>query len=322
MCKISVVVSVYNMEIYLERFMTSILNQCFEDYEVILVDDGSNDRSPIICDEYAERYSGKVRTLHKSNGGLSSARNAGIKIAEGNYITFPDPDDWVEGTYLSSLYGLITENKAQMSCVSYNIAYEDSIKPYYQNVGKMIIDGEEARRRLIIPPAMNGFAWNKLYQLNIIKDHKIWFSDNVGTTEDMHFAFRYLEFCNKVVFDPSQYVYNYFQRPGAATHSKFSIKQVDSLNTYQYIFDNSTDFILQQSAKAEMCNTSLNLLVLYENDRFNNIDIYSYIKKQIRMNIKSFICCDYYNTMRKIQAVMAFCLPKTYAKLKNKLHFN
>ena len=92
---ITVVVPIYNLSELLHRCMTTLLSQSGS-YEIILVDDGSTDKSPAMCDRYATEYQDKVRVIHKENGGLSSARNAGIEAARGKYIIFPDPDDWVE----------------------------------------------------------------------------------------------------------------------------------------------------------------------------------------------------------------------------------
>lgn len=92
---VSIVVPVYNMEKFLPRCMDTLVSQS-SDYEIILVDDGSTDRSPELCDDYRQRYPSLVRVIHKRNSGLSSARNAGIEAAKGTYVIFPDPDDWVE----------------------------------------------------------------------------------------------------------------------------------------------------------------------------------------------------------------------------------
>ena len=100
---ISIIIPVYNTEKYLRRCIESVLSQSFTDFELILVDDGSKDSSPQICDEYASQDK-RVRVIHKVNGGVSAARNDGLDIAKGEYVTFIDSDDWVEREYLQSLY--------------------------------------------------------------------------------------------------------------------------------------------------------------------------------------------------------------------------
>ena len=96
---ISVVVSIYNVEKYLNKSVKSILTQTYKDFELLLIDDGSPDNCPTICDEWASKDE-RIKVFHKQNGGLSSARNCGIEHAKGDFIIFPDPDDWVEPDYL------------------------------------------------------------------------------------------------------------------------------------------------------------------------------------------------------------------------------
>ena len=115
---ISVIVPVYKVEQYLDRCISSILQQTFEKFEVILVDDGSPDRCPLMCDEWAKRDE-RVKVIHKKNGGLSSARNAGIDIAKGRYINFVDSDDWMEKDALSYLYELRNRFDADFSMASF-----------------------------------------------------------------------------------------------------------------------------------------------------------------------------------------------------------
>ena len=103
--KISVIVPVYNVENYLRRCVDSIINQTYKNLEIILVDDGSPDNCPVICDEYAQKDS-RIKVIHKENGGLSSARNCGMDMATGEYIGFVDGDDWIE----SDMYKFLIEN--------------------------------------------------------------------------------------------------------------------------------------------------------------------------------------------------------------------
>ena len=112
---LSVIVPVYNVETYLPRCVDSILQQSYENMEVILVDDGSQDGSGKICDEYAARDS-RVKVIHKENGGLSSARNAGLDTAAGEYLTFVDSDDWIEPDAYCPMIALLEENNAALVC--------------------------------------------------------------------------------------------------------------------------------------------------------------------------------------------------------------
>ncbi len=115
---ISCIVPVYNVENYLAYCIDSILKQTLLNFELILVDDGSTDKSPSICDEY-EKKDNRIKVIHKKNGGVSSARNAGLDIAQGDYITFVDSDDWVDSTYFSTLYKVAMETNADLVICGY-----------------------------------------------------------------------------------------------------------------------------------------------------------------------------------------------------------
>lgn len=317
MSLVSLVVPVYNMEQYLKRSMQTLLNLKNTEYEIIIVDDGSTDSSPGICDDYAEKYPDLVRIIHKKNGGLSSARNAGIDAAEGEYIIFPDPDDWVENDYLEKLINLQTEQKAELVCTGHFIDYDhESI--LVNTDGKLkIMSGLEAQRTLLIPPCMSGFAWNKLYHLGIIREHQLYFGDDVGTTEDLDFAFRYLQYCNKVCFAPEYRTYHYYQRPGAATHSGFSEKKLQAIHTYEKMIASSTDQEIITAAKEEICNTAINLIPMYWNSKYRNEESYQKIRSYIKGYYSDYMASCRYGKGRKLQAKLARYTPKLYVKFKN-----
>lgn len=121
---ISIIVPVYNMEQYLERCMNSIWKQTYTNLEIILVDDGSTDKSPQMCDEYAKKDS-RIKVVHKQNGGLSDARNAGLAIASGTYIGFVDSDDWIEPDMYERMYRACVEYNAQVAICRYAQIYKD-----------------------------------------------------------------------------------------------------------------------------------------------------------------------------------------------------
>ncbi|WP_227166600.1 glycosyltransferase, partial [Enterococcus faecium] len=127
MCEISIIVPVYKVEKYLRKCVDSILAQTFTDFEVILVDDGSPDNSGKICDEYAEKDN-RVRVIHKENGGLSSARNAGIDVARGKYLGFVDSDDYIDEDMYEILYENLKIHDADISSVELIPFYGDRYK--------------------------------------------------------------------------------------------------------------------------------------------------------------------------------------------------
>ena len=178
---ITVVVSIYNVEKYLDRCIQNLMQQTYKDFELILVDDGSTDQCPMMCDEWAKKDS-RISVYHKTNGGLSSARNCGIEHAKGEYIIFPDPDDWVEPDYLEKLLSLKREYQVDLSiCGHYSGNIPSNSKAVF-----MEMDTHEALRQLMMPKGFHGYAWNKLYLTESIKANSFYFTKGISLVEDIY----------------------------------------------------------------------------------------------------------------------------------------
>ncbi|MBE5892161.1 MAG: glycosyltransferase [Lachnospiraceae bacterium] len=317
---VSIVVPVYNMENFLVRCLTSLLQQDKKNIEIILVNDGSTDRSEEICNEYASEYPDLIRVIHKENGGLSSARNTGIIHANGKYIIFPDPDDWVEPNYIEKGLELQEAYNVDLVCLGHYVEYDDRSIPANPDGELTCMNRKEAKRALMVPPAINGFAWNKLFCLDVIRKHDLWFSDDVGTTEDLDFSFRYLEYCDIICFAPEEKVYHYYQRPGAATHGKFSRKRVESIRTYEKIIAKSQDDPkLVEAAENEICNTAINLCWLYKRDNCQEKELWSATRQYLKKYLNGYLKSRNYNVGRKVQAILAYFMPDLYVKLKEQV---
>lgn len=160
---VSVVVPVYKTEKYLRKCVDSLLHQTFKDYEIILVDDGSPDESGRICDEYANN-NGCVRVIHKKNGGLSDARNSGIREAAGEYITFADSDDWVEPDLLEVLVEGIRLG-AQVSCCGFYTIRDGHGKPWRDHMPDyQVMDAAAAVKDMMYGHSIDTSAWGKLFR--------------------------------------------------------------------------------------------------------------------------------------------------------------
>lgn len=320
MISVSIVISIYNMELYLHRCVDSMLMQIESNIEIILVDDGSTDSSSELCDRYAQGYPEIIRVVHKSNGGLSSARNAGMEIARGKYIIFPDPDDWVEPNYISRALELQEMYRTDLVCLGYFIDYDDCSIPTNENSKLIKMSGDEAQSALLNLHSINGFAWNKLYNLDIIRKYDLKFLDNLGTTEDLDFAFCYLQYCKSVCVDPQSRVYHYYQRIGAATHSKFSKKKLENFHTYEKIINRAhSNLELVQAAKEEICNEAINLIPLYFDSDIRYVDDYIKIRNYIKLYFKDYLKSKRYGIGRKIQSILARFIPSLYWIFKNQI---
>lgn len=314
---LSVIVPIYNMGSLLARCMDTMLSQTDQDFEIVLIDDGSTDAGPALCDGYAAEHPGFIRVIHKPNGGLSSARNAGIDAAKGEFIIFPDPDDWTEPGYVEHLLKLQREHDADLVCTGYYVATDEASVPGSPEDAISVLSGPDAQRGLLLPPRMNGFAWNKLYRLDIIRAHDLRFLDDVGVTEDLDFAYRYLAHAKTVCYAPALRTYHYYQRPGAATHSGYSPKKLGSIRTYEKILADTNDRELADAARDEICVTAVNLLWSWEmgdrTDKEGRKVLLGHVRRQLSIHMKS----NRYGMGRKLQALTAAVSPKLFTRLKN-----
>lgn len=167
---ISVIIPVYQVEKYLKRCVESVLAQTYKNVEIILVDDGSMDRCPQICDEYAEQYE-KIRVIHQKNKGLSGARNTGIEAANGAYLAFLDSDDLWSPYFLESLAKAMTETKADISQCRWEYMHGDQLtEPYDPDAKRTCFSGREMLANLYLQTgAYYVVAWNKLYRRELFQ---------------------------------------------------------------------------------------------------------------------------------------------------------
>lgn len=318
---ITLAIPVYNMEQLLPRCMDSLLAQTCRDFEILLIDDGSTDASGIMCDRYAEEHPGFIRAIHKPNGGLCSARNTGIREASGEFIVFPDPDDWVEPDYVRHLMELQRSGDMDLVCTGYYVDTDDTCVPGSRDVPATILTAAEARKALLLPPNMSGFAWNKLYRVEILRRLGLEFLEEAGIREDLDFAYRYLAFCRKVVYAPALRTYHYYQRPNAATHSAFSQKKLAMFRAYEKIMEDAQDWCpeLAELARDLMCVNAVNMLWEWyrsdRKDRSSRKKLMGYLRQYLPNHLRS----PHFGRSRKLQAVMAFLCPAGYAWLRSEL---
>lgn len=212
---ISVIVPIYKVENYLEKCVNSIINQTYKNLEIILVDDGSPDNCPKICDTLAKKDK-RIKVIHKKNGGLSDARNVGIESATGRYIGFVDSDDYIEPTMYSELISNLKETDSDLSICGRYINYENGKQ--VQNVTRSIKIEMERNDALI---KLNSFSYfdmsacDKLYKAKMIKKIRFPFGKKC---EDYYFMYQVFFKCKKIVYF-SNPLYHYYQREGSITRN-------------------------------------------------------------------------------------------------------
>lgn len=216
----TIIVPVYNVEKYINRCIDSILAQTINEWELILVDDGSLDNSGKICDEYAEKDT-RIKVFHKQNGGVSSARNLGIQEAEGEFVLFVDADDYLEKYTLSVIKDATTGQNPDM--VIYNtrevLNNGKQIEYHYPLLNNNVYNKQEIEQQLIpfacLSPSFVNPPWNKAYRLTIIRDNNLCFQKRV-MGEDWLFNVNYIQKINSAIFIDKP-LYNYMRNDESAS---------------------------------------------------------------------------------------------------------
>lgn len=208
MPKISLIVPIYNVDKYIERCIESVLKQTLEDFELILIDDGSTDKSSEICNKYKEKDR-RVRVKYKTNGGVSSARNEGIDMAIGEYIGFLDPDDYLDIDALDYLYNIAQQYQSDIACYRMKIYINETLQSdMYEYEEIHVYTGEEIIKEYTLSGKFLYSSCNKIYSKKLFLNKSNRFSNDIRYAEDA--LFNYLVLCDaeKLVFS-NQKKYNY-----------------------------------------------------------------------------------------------------------------
>lgn len=216
---ISVIVPVYNVEEYIERCIESIIKQTYNNIEIILIDDGSKDKSNEICDIYAQKDK-RIKVIHKENEGVSKARNVGLDIAKGEYIVFIDSDDYVETNYINTLYELSLENNSDITiCGVKDENINGNILNESKDTTKKMLK-KETLKELLNEEYFNCVCWAKIYKKKIIGNVR--FNENMKIAEDFDFLYKIIDNVNIVYLDTTKKLYHYLSRNGSAIRSGFN----------------------------------------------------------------------------------------------------
>ena len=224
---ISIIVPIYKVEAYLNRCVRSLVTQSYNHLEIILVNDGSPDNCAAMCDAWATNDS-RIKVIHKQNGGLSDARNAGLAVAQGKYIAFVDSDDWVDAEYIAAMYYALQQTDSEIAaCDVYESAGEEVELCPMKKSPLRICTPEEAISDILEGKGFRAVAWNKLYKRTLFENERY----PVGKHhEDEFFTYRILAKAKRLVY-LDRPLYFYFQRPGSIMNS-FSIRRLDALEAY------------------------------------------------------------------------------------------
>ena len=225
---ISVIIPVYKVEPYLDHCIESVVNQTYQNLEIILVDDGSPDRCPEMCDDWASR-DGRIIVIHKPNGGLSDARNAGMAIASGEYIGFVDSDDWIAPEMYGKLLSTLITDESDIAACSVSMVWEDGSPARLLTVEESaLLNRSQAQRALLEESLLKQPVWYKLYKTSLIRDIPF---EAGKYHEDVYWSYQAIGKAEKVSIIP--YIgYYYFQRSGSIMGDGYSLKRLDAMEAY------------------------------------------------------------------------------------------
>lgn len=299
---LSVIVPVYNASKYIRTCLDSILSQTYSDFEVLLVDDGSTDDSGSISDEYAQTES-RVRVFHKTNGGVSSARNLGLDNAQGEFVCFVDADDVVFADALSILVKGM-KNGADLSIGGYEV-YDECDNRTFSVKERLTehISVKECIVQMYYPKYYyyQGYLWNKLFRTEIIQANNLRFDESIFFNEDRLFVVQYLCACKSVVSFSTEPVYKYYERASGAMASlekNFNPKFVTDFKAYVKMLDcikkNYQDRGLVIMAKDGVLSSYTNITAMMNQFAVDDENLKGYLNKELRRALGLYyygLCC-------------------------------
>ena len=310
MPKISIIVPIYNVEQYLGTCINSILNQTFKDFELILVNDGSTDNSLEIC-KYYKKIDSRICIINKKNGGLSSARNAGLDIAKGEYIGFVDSDDYIHPQMYEILYNYIKKEEADISLCDFKKVkcYEkcESQKYDEKNLDIKSYCNTQASEELFKEKAITFIvAWNKLYKRKLFNDNRYKLGKRY---EDEFIIHRLLYQSTKVVYVPVE-LYFYLKRDNSIMSKSFSLKNLDALDAYMdriNFFKSCKEIILEEKSLFMYSQEFLIHYYLVKNNIYNCKKVLRHMKRQYLNFFPKIIKLNYFTIKEKL-VLMSFCI--------------
>lgn len=251
---ISIIVPIYKVENFINKCVDSIISQTYRDLEIILVDDGSPDKCPAICDEYANADK-RVKVIHKQNGGLIAARKSGLDVATGEYVCFVDGDDWIEPDMYEHIANEIQKNHSDCVITQFYYSYEDREEKSNYKLYKPLYNREELEKEVFPTMLFDGrfyrfgiypCCWTKVFKRELIEKHIYDVDDRIRMGEDIAFTYPCLMECQSVSFIDLP-LYHYRQNPDSMTASYDQYLQDIYTLPYESIFQKSKELNIDLS---------------------------------------------------------------------------
>lgn len=310
-CTVSIIIPVYNIENYLSRCIQSIQNQTFQDFEIILINDGSKDNSLQICKEFAANDP-RIILLTQENKGVSAARNNAIRVAKGQYLTFVDGDDYVDTNFLDTLLQAIEKKNVQLGICGFCEVINEKEKIPYKVVKSQYLDSSNLYKELFLSNHIRGYLCNKIFENDIVRKHNLYLNESLRIREDQDFVFRYLKYVENGYYMNNR-TYKYVRRFGSATRPDFSSNTYmeerlcisnEVLNSLDNMGKNLPNDIskIQYYLEAERVNVIKGLLL--ECMFMKKVpDMYRKYVYELRKNLYIFLSADGYSIKQKAYAI-------------------
>lgn len=309
--KISIIVPVYNVENYLNECLDSIIDQTYKNIEIILIDDGSKDSSGKICDEYIKKDK-RIKVVHKENGGLSSARNAGLDIASGEYITFIDSDDCVSPYFIEKLYNSCIENKCDIAECDYLNFDKEPLVEHHPIEIEVISKKEKLLRGYKKDFGRTVVVWNKIYKKYLFNSLRF----PIGkTNEDAYLTYKVLYYCKTNIAITNEALYYYRRNNNSIMRRKFNVKRLDELEAWKehklfYYKNNEKDLY---KSVTQLYQERLFLYYFYTEENVEDSNIYlNNIIKDFRTNLKDYLSINSVSFKMKFKMTILGCMPRLY----------
>ena len=284
---VSVIIPVYKTKEYLRQCVDSVIKQTYEKLEIILVDDGSPDSSGTICDAYAQKDD-RIQVIHKDNGGLSSARNAGIAVAQGKYICFVDSDDYLHAEYVSRLVCAMEEGSAQMAACVFCETTDRNVYQEQLPKSDLQIITDKKFHGALTEESYCGYACNKLFLKAVIQEKHLLFDETIYNGEDLPFVVEYLTHCEKVAFIKDPLYYYYIRDNSITTYIHYSPRYATILYARERVLQMLAEAGQWECVEIERL-AYLNLLIkmyyLCQSDKDNEKQLKADYRKKIRANL-------------------------------------
>ena len=281
---ISIIIPIYNAEKYIGKLLESVENQKYDNYEVLMINDGSTDKSEKICLKYVKNNS-NFKYFYKENSGVSNTRNFGIELANGKYICFVDADDLIDVNYLKDFTDALKAEKAQMCCCKVEKFEKNDVNLNSEIKSKIERKYEKKNKYNILYEEYLGYACNKLFEKNIIINNNIKFRSDISMAEDLLFSFEYLKRINKVICINKRN-YKYRRQALSASLNMKNIKWFSIFKTLDFMINNKEEYNQEIYNKLMYSYVFYLYQAKYRLSYIKSYKEYDSLKKQISLRIK------------------------------------